>query len=219
MKKGLFIVFEGPDGAGKTTILKLLEERLYKDYKTIKTVATREPGGTNNKIAEDIRNILLNKEEGFILDNYAEALLFAASRSQHIHDFIVPNLEANNIVLCDRFVHSSLVYQGIARGLGIDNILKINKFAMHGVEPDLVIFLMCKPEKAIERLMQNSLREINRLDKESIDFKRKIYNAYQKIAKDNKKIVVIDANDDNLEKKVDACYQVIKKYIKKKYGK
>jgi dTMP kinase len=121
MSKGLFITFEGPDGSGKSTIIKLVLEKIQHDFSQIKSVITREPGGTNNKIAEDIRNILLNKNT-YHIDYHAEALLFAASRSQHIHDFIAPNLDLGAIVLCDRYVHSSLVYQGCGRNLGTDNI-------------------------------------------------------------------------------------------------
>jgi dTMP kinase len=119
--RGLFITFEGPDGSGKSTIIKMVGEQLEKDFPQIKVDLTREPGGTNNKIAEDIRQILLNNDT-YHIDYHAEALLFAASRSQHIHDFILPNLEKNHIVLCDRYVHSSLVYQGYGRELGKDNI-------------------------------------------------------------------------------------------------
>jgi dTMP kinase len=120
MSKGLFITFEGPDGSGKTTILKKVYEKLLSNN-SYGVVLTREPGGTNNKIAEDIRNLLLNKME-YKIDYHAEALLFAASRAQHVHDFIQPNLEKGNIVLCDRYIDSSIVYQGFGRGLGVEPI-------------------------------------------------------------------------------------------------
>jgi dTMP kinase len=118
MKKGIFITFEGPDGSGKTTVIQKVYNFLNKNYDVL---LTHEPGGTNNKIAEDIRNILLNKTK-YIFDYRAEALLFAASRAQHVSDFIKPNLENKKIILCDRYVDSSLVYQGYGRGLGINNI-------------------------------------------------------------------------------------------------
>jgi dTMP kinase len=120
-RNGLFIALEGPDGGGKSTILKMLNEAINNDYTQLKVVITREPGGTNNAIAEDIRNILLNKP-GVSIDYYAEALLFAASRSQHVSDFISPNLELGNIVITDRYVLSSLAYQGVGRDLGIDQV-------------------------------------------------------------------------------------------------
>jgi dTMP kinase len=156
MANGLFIVFEGPDGAGKSTLLKMIEKQLFSQYPKLTCVYTREPGGTNNKIAEDIRHILIEKDE-YQIDAYAETLLFAASRSQHVKDFIIPNLKANNVILCDRYVHSSLVYQGIARGLGIDNVWEINKFAIHGVLPHLTVLLMIKPDQAYDRMMKNRL--------------------------------------------------------------
>jgi dTMP kinase len=118
-KKGIFISFEGVDGSGKSTILKMLYKKLLDEGKEV--VLTREPGGTNNKIAEDIRTLLLNKVE-YSFDYRAEALLFAASRAQHVSDFINPSLEEGKIVLCDRYIDSSLVYQGLGRGLGIENV-------------------------------------------------------------------------------------------------
>jgi dTMP kinase len=120
-KKGLFITFEGPDGSGKSTILTMLYDALKRDNLPFDIVTTREPGGKNNVIAEDIRNILLNKIEYKITDR-TEALLFAASRAQHVQDFIKPHLAHGDLVLCDRYIHSSLVYQGYARGLGIQAI-------------------------------------------------------------------------------------------------
>jgi dTMP kinase len=120
-KKGLFITFEGPDGSGKSTILTMLYDTLRRENPSLNIVTTREPGGKNNIIAEDIRNILLNKIEYKITDR-TEALLFAASRAQHVHDFIQPHLANGDLVLCDRYIHSSLVYQGYARGLGMQPI-------------------------------------------------------------------------------------------------
>jgi dTMP kinase len=117
----LFITFEGPDGSGKSSILEKVFKQLKNDFPNNNFVLTREPGGTNNKIAEDIRNILLNKTE-YKINYQAEALLFAASRAQHVHDFIKPNLEQGNFVLCDRYIDSSIVYQGFGRKLGVDNI-------------------------------------------------------------------------------------------------
>lgn len=129
--KGLFITFEGPDGAGKTSVIHQIYKRLMAKYPN-RIVTTREPGGTNNPIAEDIRNIILNRLDYKIIP-ITEALLFAASRAQHIHDFIIPNLNENKIVLCDRFVHSSLIYQGVARDIGIETVKKINDYALAGL--------------------------------------------------------------------------------------
>lgn len=120
-KSGLFISFEGPDGSGKSTVLAHVYEMLKKHKYPFEINITREPGGKNNLIAEDIRNILLNKME-YQISPRAEALLFAASRAQHVKDFIQPNLARGNLVLCDRYIHSSLVYQGYARKLGIKEV-------------------------------------------------------------------------------------------------
>jgi dTMP kinase len=119
--KGLFITFEGPDGSGKSTVLSKVYEVLKSKNYSFHIDITREPGGRNNVIAEDIRNILLNKIE-YKISPRAEALLFAASRAQHVQDFIKPNLEQNHLVLCDRYIHSSLAYQGYARKLGAEEI-------------------------------------------------------------------------------------------------
>jgi dTMP kinase len=120
-KRGLFITFEGPDGSGKSTIILMIYDKLNQHHYPFKVFLTREPGGKNNIIAEDIRNILLNNVD-YKIDYRAEALLFAASRAQHVHDFIKPHINDGDLVLCDRYVHSSLVYQGYARGVGFKNI-------------------------------------------------------------------------------------------------
>lgn len=210
-KKGLFITFEGPDGSGKTTIIKELYKNLNKRFKN-KVVLTREPGGNKNIIAESIRNILLNTDSK--ISYRAEALLFAASRAQHIDDFIVPSLKKGKIILCDRFVHSSYVYQGIGRKLGIDNIKKINEFAMSNVKPDLTIFLMINPIDALNRIKEDKNREINRLDKEKVNLHKQVYQGYLKLIKsENKnKIFVVDAN-----KSVDEITDEILKFLNKKF--
>ena len=176
---GYFISFEGPDGSGKTTIANEVTKLLNTKFPN-KVVLTREPGGNNNIIAEDIRNILLNHVD-YKIDSHAEALLFAASRAQHVNDFILPNLKNNKIVICDRYIHSSLVYQGYVRNLGIKEVFAINKFAIRGILPDIVILIMLEPEKCFERINQN-LRNMNRLDRESIEMHKKVYQGYQKLA-------------------------------------
>lgn len=177
---GYFITFEGPDGSGKTTIAKEVARLLENNFPN-KVVLTREPGGKNNIIAEEIRNILLNHID-YKIDKRAEALLFAASRAQHVNDFILPNLNNNNIVICDRYIHSSLVYQGYVRDLGINEVFDINKFAIQNTLPDIVILIMLEPEKCFERIKQNS-RNMNRLDLESMQLHKKVYEGYQKLAK------------------------------------
>lgn len=201
--KGLFITFEGPDGSGKTTVIHQVCRALLRKYPE-KIVTTREPGGKNNAIAEDIRNIILNKLE-YKITPMTEALLFAASRAQHVHDFIKPNLDANKIILCDRFVHSSLIYQGVARGLGFKTIKEINVHALQGISPDLTFVLMVDPKVAQKRITSNSSREFNRLDREAMDMHKKVYKGYQDMIKKYKKeFKVIDASlpIDQVVKKV-----------------
>ena len=174
--KGVFITFEGPEGAGKTTVIAELYNRLMDEGRNV--ILTREPGGI--RIAEKIREIILdnNHQE---MDAKTEALLYAAARRQHLTEKVMPALREGAIVLCDRFVDSSLAYQGHGRGLGIDEVLSINEFAIGDTMPDLTIFFDIDPEVGLARIMKNDEREQNRLDKESIDFHHKVYQGYREI--------------------------------------
>lgn len=172
--KGLFITFEGPEGAGKTTVIKELYDRLKSDGR--KVILTREPGGV--PIAEKIRHIILDNTHQE-MDAKTEALLYAAARRQHLVEIVIPALNEDTIVLCDRFIDSSLAYQGYARGLGIEEVLSINQFAIGNTMPDLTLFFDIKPEDGLARISNNSGREQNRLDNESINFHKKVYEGYQ----------------------------------------
>ena len=158
---GKFITFEGPEGSGKTSVIKGVVEFLTNEGYRILT--TREPGG--NKIAESIRNIILDNNNTE-MDAHAEALLFAASRSQHFSEVILPALQDNKILLCDRFIDSSLAYQGHARGLGIDKVYEINKFAIGDLLPDLTLFIDVPPKVGLKRVFSNT-RKVDRLDLET----------------------------------------------------
>nr|WP_278287329.1 dTMP kinase [Caloranaerobacter ferrireducens] len=170
----MFITVEGPDGSGKSTQIRLLEE--YLKDKGYNVVVTREPGGT--RISEDIRNIILDTSNTD-MSPYTEALLYAASRAQHVYETILPALKEGKIVICDRFVDSSLVYQGFARGLGIKKIKEINDFATEGLKPDVTLFFDIDIDTALKRIGNRTTKD--RLDKEKIEFHRKVYEGYMKI--------------------------------------
>jgi dTMP kinase len=188
--KGQFFSFEGPDGAGKTTMITKLESFLRE--KGFDVLSTREPGGV--RIAEEIRSIILNPKHTE-MDGRTEALLYAAARRQHLLEKIIPAIKAGKIVLCDRFVDSSLAYQGFARGLGIDEILQINQFAVDGYFPSLTIYFDIDPKIGLERIQKNKKREINRLDMESLSFHYKVREGYLKLAERfSDRIITIDAS-------------------------
>ena len=174
--KGRFISFEGPDGSGKTSVIKVVEN--YYKEKGFKTMVTREPGGI--KISEKIRDIIHDVEHTE-MDPRTEALLYAASRSQHLNQKIIPALEAGIIVLCDRYVDSSLAYQGFGRKLGFEEVLAINMFAIESVFPDLTIFVDVRPEVGLNRVFSTAEREVNRLDLEPLEFHKEIYQGYLKL--------------------------------------
>lgn len=173
MYKGIFISVEGPEGAGKTTIITLLTEQLEKEGYPV--LQTREPGGID--IAEQIRKVILAKENT-AMDPRTEALLYAAARRQHLIEKVKPALEAGSVILCDRFIDSSLAYQGYARGLGIDEVFTINQFAIEDMMPSLTLYFDIDPELGLKRIKQHDGREINRLDLETIEFHRKVREGY-----------------------------------------
>lgn len=186
----LFVTFEGGEGSGKSTAIKSLVEKLQNEGYDI--LLTREPGGT--PISEQIREVILNKENTD-MDPVTEAFLYAASRRQHVVEKVKPALKEGKIVLCDRFLDSSLAYQGGARGLGFDMILEINKHAIDGLFPDVTIFFDLKPEIGLARISANSGREVNRLDVEKMEFHEKVRNAFLTLAEMYpNRYVIIDAS-------------------------
>ena len=170
---GYFITFEGGEGAGKTTVLFALEKKLRELGFDVLT--TREPGGI--AIAEKIRDIILTPAHTE-MDGRTEALLYAAARRQHLVEKIIPALKQGKVVLCDRFIDSSLAYQGHARNLGIDEVFAINQFAIQEVMPDMTLFFEIKPKEGLKRISANKDRERNRLDLETLAFHEKVYEAY-----------------------------------------
>lgn len=188
---GKFITFEGLDGSGKTTVINNVIEYLKKKNKFDNFVITREPGG--NRISEAIREIILN-QEFTEMDKRTEALLYAAARRQHLIETVFPALESGKYVMSDRYVDSSLVYQGAGREIGMDKIAEINQFATNGLEPDLTIYFDIEPQIGLERIQKNRQNEVNRLDQEKLDFYKRVHQGYLKLAKENpQRIKTIDA--------------------------
>lgn len=206
--KGKFITFEGPEGAGKTSVLELLMTEL--SGTEMEMVFTREPGGIH--ISEKIREVILNKEHTE-MDSRTEALLYAAARRQHLVERVVPAIESGKVVFCDRFIDSSLAYQGYARGLGIEEVLSINEFAINGLMPDLTFYFKIDPKIGLQRISKSSEREKNRLDLEDLSFHQKVQEGYEKvIAMFPERIVVIDA-EKSLEEVVCEVKNKLKKVI------
>mgnify|MGYP000922923798 CR=1 FL=1 len=204
---GKFITFEGPEGSGKSTVIKAVVEYLTSEGYDI--LSTREPGGI--RIAEDIRDIILSKDNTMMCAR-SEALLFAASRAQHLHEKILPGLEENKIILCDRFIDSSLAYQGYARGLGVEEVYQINKFAIGNKLPDLTLFFDVPPKVGLSRVFNNT-RDVDRLDLETLEFHEKVYEGYQFLAKKfENRFVIIDGTNP-VETVIEDTIQVIKKYL------
>jgi dTMP kinase len=189
--KGLFITFEGCDGCGKTTAIKAVVSKL--NEMGINPLVTREPGGS--KIAEQIRKIILDKQNTEE-DCRTEALLYAAGRRQHLVEIVIPALNEGKIVISDRYLDSSLAYQGHARGIGIDEVMSINAFAIDKTMPDLTFFLDLTPEEGLARIAANKNRKVDRLDSEKLSFHKKVYEGY-KIVKEKfpERIVSIDARN------------------------
>ncbi|GAK43159.1 thymidylate kinase [Paenibacillus sp. TCA20] len=190
MPIGKLITFEGGDGSGKTTMIKKLSA--YLEDKKIPYLMTREPGGID--IAEKIRSIILNPEHT-TMDARTEALLYAAARRQHLAEKVIPALQKGVMVLSDRFVDSSLAYQGYARGLGMEEVRSINEFATDHLSPDLTLYFDISPEQGLARIAANQGREVNRLDMENLSFHDKVREGYLILAKQEPdRIQVIDAS-------------------------
>ena len=206
----LFVTIEGPEGSGKTTIgKKIVEKLIASGYEVI---YTREPGGI--EIAEQIRNVILDVKNTN-MDPKTEALLYAASRRQHLIEKIVPALKDNKIIICDRFVDSSLAYQGHARKLGIDNVYEINKFAIDTLMPDLTLLFDIDPKLGLERINANKLREVNRLDLEQLEFHTLVREGFLKIqSREPNRIKIVDASK-SIEEVFNAAYQLIEEAIRK----
>lgn len=207
----MFITLEGGEGSGKSTALRLIIAKLEAEGKEV--VLTREPGGT--PISEQIRNVILDKANT-AMDPRTEALLYAASRRQHIVEKILPSLKEGKIVISDRYLDSSLAYQGGARGLGIDAILEVNQYATEGLLPDLTLLFDLAPEVGLERIGANENREVNRLDVEKIAFHQKVRASFLELAhRYPNRILILDASLPP-EKLAEKAYEAIEKKLQEK---
>lgn len=191
---GTFISFEGPDGAGKTSVIKAVNESLSNQLGADQVLLTREPGG--DRIAEQIRDVLFD-DRNTNMDSRTEALLFAAARRQHVVQDIEPALYAGKVVLSDRYVDSSVAYQGGGRHLGIDDIWELNEFAIHDLLPALTIYLDVPSELGLQRISEHRSDQVNRLDREKLAFHKRVRRAFLTLAKrDPQRIAVVDASAD-----------------------
>lgn len=187
--KGLFIVMEGPDGSGKTTQINLLEQ--YLKEAGYECLITREPGGT--VIGEEVRELILNPEYKE-MSPVTEMLLYAASRAQLVHEVIGPALEAGRIVISDRFVDSSIVYQGIARNLGISTVAAVNAPGIGIYRPDGIFFIDLSEAEGIRR--KKNQKELDRMEQESIDFHHLVSEGYRKVLAERPEVIKIDGGKD-----------------------
>ena len=211
MKRNLFITFEGPEGAGKTSVLQKIVERLQNQ--NIDVLSTREPGGI--EIAEKIREVILNPAHT-AMDERTEALLYAAARSQHFYQKVLPALQKGQLVLCDRFIDSSLAYQGYAREIGIEEVLAINEFAIGKRMPDLTILFDIEPSVGLARINAHSSREVNRLDIESLPFHEKVREGYHIVAKRYPDRIRLVNADQTIEEVVDVVWDILVNFLKEK---
>ncbi len=204
MKK--FITFEGGECSGKTTIINAICE--YFNKNNIDYITTREPGGI--KISEEIRNIILDVNNTEMTPE-CEALLYAASRMQHLSQKVIPAIKEGKVVLCDRFIDSSLAYQGYARGLGFDMVLKANTFAL-GYMPGLTLFIDVTPDVALKRLAGRG--KTDRLDLEKKDFHDRVYSGYLEVLKKYPDRIVRINGNQALEDVISDCLNAIINYLK-----
>ncbi len=206
MNKGLFITLEGPDGSGKTTIATAIVKKL--EEQGWEVVHTREPGGV--RIAEEIRNVILDPENTE-MDVKTEALLYAASRRQHLTEKVIPALRENKVVLCERFLDSSLAYQGFGREIGFDAVYEINRFAIGSYMPDLTLYLDIDEEKGLERIKDRSFKD--RLDVESVAFHHRVVQGYKEVLKRCPERIRIVNADQTVEEVLHDCMQIIEEAL------
>lgn len=206
--RGLFISFEGNDGSGKSSALETIKERLIKEGYDV--IYTREPGGSY--IAEKIREVILDPDN-LGMDSKTEALLYAASRREHVTKTIIPALNSGKIILCDRFLDSSLAYQGFAREIGIDEVYNMNLFATEGLLPDVSILVCVHPEIGMSRINRDA-RALDRLELEKMDFHNKVYNGYLEVAKKYPERIKLINGEVSKEEVVNEAWAIIEPLVR-----
>lgn len=200
---GIFIALEGGEGAGKSSLIKLLHDKISGRFPALEIIVTREPGSSS--IGTSVRDLLLHNNEKVIPE--AEALLFAAERAQHVYEIIKPALERGALVICDRFIGSSVAYQGIARGLGAENISSISAFATGGLTPDRTYILDVDPKIGLAR--KHDQKELNSMETESLEFHYAVREAFLELSR-QPNTLLIDANNA-LEDSADYCaFDIVK---------
>lgn len=204
--KGLFVTFEGNDGSGKSSVIETIKKELIS--RGYNVLYSREPGGS--KIAEKIREVILDVDN-VGMDDKTESLLYAASRREHIVKTLLPALNEGKIVLCDRYLDSSLAYQGYARGIGIDEVYRMNTYATDNLLPDLTLLICVKPEVGFERIKKNQRGALDRLEIEKMEFHKKVYEGYLEVQKKfPHRIIIINGEASKEQVRKDALEVVIK---------
>ena len=202
--KGLFISFEGGEGSGKSSVINVVRDRLLADG--YKVIITREPGGV--KVSEQIRDVILAVDNQ--MSKETEALLYAASRTEHLYSKVIPHVNDGYIVLSDRYIDSSLAYQGYARGIGIEKVLEINMFAKEYL-PKVTYFFDVRPEVGLARIQGRD--KIDRLDLETLDFHQKVYEGYQEVCNLYPERVKRINGERTIEEIINDIYNDIKKHL------
>lgn len=203
-----FITIEGNDGSGKSTVIEGLKKVFAE--RGVDVVFTREPGGS--AIAEQIRGIILDPKNTE-MDDKTEALLYAASRRQHLRETVLPALEQGKLVICDRFIDSSLAYQGHARGIGIEEVYDMNMFATSGMLPDLTLYILVSPEVGLSR--KTHQKELDRLELETNNFHKTVYEGYLKLVERFPERVVLINGEKTKEEVLSETLKVIDKFLNK----
>jgi dTMP kinase len=202
--KGLFISFEGGEGSGKSSAINVVKEKLEADG--YKVVVTREPGGIS--VSEQIRDVILAVDNK--MSKETEALLYAASRTEHLYRKVIPLVNDGYIVISDRYIDSSLAYQGYARGIGIEKVLEINMFAKEYL-PKVTYFFDVRPEVGLARIVGRD--KIDRLDLEGFDFHQKVYDGYKEVCKLYPERIKVINGERPIELIIEDVYNDIKKYL------